>query len=135
MDLSYAAAPLLAWLTAGSLKFLINGLRERRLAFDLIGYGGLPSNHAAIVSATATLIALREGLDHPAFGVAVTLAFIVLLDAGGLRRHVGRHAERINRLSDAETPLRERIGHSKVEMAAGIVTGAVVGTLLWWIKG
>lgn len=46
------------------------------LAFDLIGYGGMPSVlGASIVCSMAVLIALREGVAHPAFGVAVTLAF------------------------------------------------------------
>ena len=47
----------------------------------------------------ATLIALREGMGHPAFGVAVTLAFIVVIDANSLRQHVGRQAAAINRLA------------------------------------
>jgi len=129
MDWSYALTPLLAWLVAGVLKFTINSLRAGKLAFGLIGYGGLPSNHSAIVSSTAALIALREGVDHPAFGVALTLAFIVILDAGSLRRQVGKQAEVINRLAGqdkAYAPLRERMGHSRLEIAAGIVVGIVV---------
>jgi hypothetical protein len=55
-----------------------------------VGNGGFPSNHSAVVSSMATLIALREGIGHPAFGVAVTLAFIVMIDANSLRQHVGR---------------------------------------------
>jgi hypothetical protein len=124
-DLAYLLTPFLAWLCAGSLKFVINCAREGRLAFDLIGYGGLPSNHSAIVGSMCALIALREGIGHPAFGVAVTLAFIVLLDANSLRRQVGKHAAAINRL-DAQAGLRERMGHSRAEIAAGLVTGAVV---------
>lgn len=65
MDLSYAITPFAAWLTAGVLKFLINSIKARQLAFGLIGYGGLPSNHSAIVSSMATLIALKEGISHP----------------------------------------------------------------------
>jgi acid phosphatase family membrane protein YuiD len=124
-DLAYLATPFLAWLVAGSLKFAINCARERRLAFDLIGYGGMPSNHSAIVGSMCALIALREGLGHPAFGVAVTLAFIVLLDANSLRRQVGKHAVAINRL-DRDAGLRERMGHSRAEIAAGLVTGTAV---------
>ncbi len=130
MDLTYLLTPFLAWLAAGGTKFLINSLRARRLAFDLIGYGGMPSNHSAIVSAIAVLIALREGLDHPAFGVAVTFAFIVMLDANSLRRQIGRHAEAITRLAEADTPLRERMGHSRVEIAAGIFVGTAVAALV-----
>ena len=133
-DLAYLATPFLAWLCAGSLKFAINCLRERRLAFDLIGYGGMPSNHSAIVGSMCVLIALREGLGHPAFGVAVTLAFIVLLDASSLRKQVGRHAEAINRL-DAGAKLRERMGHSRAEIAAGLVTGAAVAAMVHGLTG
>ena len=135
MDLAYAVTPFLAWLTAGSLKFLINSLRARRWAFGQIGYGGLPSNHSAIVASTAALIALREGIGHPAFGVAVTLAFIVMMDANSLRRQVGRQAEAINRLTAASTgadqpPLRERMGHSIIEMVAGVLVGVLVALIL-----
>ena len=129
MDLAYLITPFAAWLTAGSLKFAINSLKAGRLAFGLIGYGGLPSNHSAIVSSMAALIALREGIGHPAFGVALTLAFIVLLDANSLRRQVGLHAEAINRLGKSEPEkkvLRERMGHSKVEIIAGLAVGAAV---------
>jgi acid phosphatase family membrane protein YuiD len=140
MDFTYAVTPFLAWLTAGCLKFLINSLKARRWAFGQIGYGGLPSNHSAIVASTATLIALREGIGHPAFGVAVTLAFIVMMDANSLRRQVGRQAEAINRLSEAaslgDIPLlRERIGHTKIEMLAGVLVGIVVALLLQRISG
>ena len=125
MDLAYALTPMLAWLVAGGLKFAINCVQARRLAFDLIGYGGLPSNHSAIVTSMATLVALREGVGHPAFGVAVTLAFIVVLDANGLRRQVGKQAAALNALG-GDRVLRERMGHSRFEILAGIAVGAAV---------
>lgn len=129
MDLSYVLTPFVAWLTAGSLKFLINSLRTKQLTFGQIGYGGLPSNHSAIVCSTTALIALREGISHPSFGIAITLAFIVILDAHSLRREVGRHAIAINRMSAGiASPilLRERIGHTPVEIAAGALVGILV---------
>jgi len=133
MDWSYALTPFLAWLVAGMMKFAINSLRTGRWAFGLVGYGGLPSNHSAIVSSMATLIALREGIGHPAFGVALTLTLIVILDAGSLRRQVGKQAEAINRLADqskAHAPLRERMGHYPLEIAAGIAVGIVVASVV-----
>lgn len=129
MDFSYALTPFLAWLVAGGLKFVVNSLRAGKLAFGLIGYGGLPSNHSAIVSSTAALIALKEGLTHPAFAVAVTLAFVVMLDASSLRRQVGKHAQAINTLvahSPERPPLRERMGHTPLEITAGIAVGISV---------
>ena len=130
MDLSYLFTPFIAWLVAGCLKFLINSIKAKKLAFGLIGYGGLPSNHSAVVSSMAALIALKEGLQHPALGVAVTLAFVVILDASSLRRQVGKQAEIINKLGMAinveEPALRERMGHTPVEILAGIITGVCV---------
>jgi acid phosphatase family membrane protein YuiD len=126
MNYSYACMPLLAWFVAGSLKFIINSIRAKQWAFGLIGYGGLPSNHSAMVSSTAALIAFNEGIDHAAFGVALTLAIIVILDASSLRRAVGKHAVLINQLASTNTahaPLRERIGHSPLEILAGIMLG------------
>lgn len=134
MDLSYLLTPFIAWLIAGCLKFLINSIRAKKLAFSLIGYGGLPSNHSAIVSSMATLIALKEGIEHPAFGVAITLAFIVMLDASSLRRQVGKQALAINKLATNvnadHAPLRERMGHTPIEILAGVLTGILVASVM-----
>lgn len=127
--ISYALVPFVAWAIAGSMKFAINTFRARKLAFGLIGYGGLPSNHSAIVSSMAALIAFRQGVDNAAFGVAVTLAFIVILDASSLRRQVGLHAEAINafrRSQGIDGSLRERMGHTRIEITAGIIVGIAV---------
>lgn len=132
MDLAYLVTPFFAWFVAGSCKFAFNTLRARRLAFDQIGYGGMPSTHSAIVASTAALIAFREGLAHPAFGVAVTLAFIVMLDASSLRRQIGRQAAAINRLGagQGEAALRERIGHTRPQIACGIAVGIFAAWLV-----
>jgi uncharacterized protein len=130
MELAYLLTPFLTWLVVGPIKFLINSARQRRWAFNLVGNGGFPSNHSSVVTSMATLIALRAGMGHPAFGVAVTLAFIVMIDANSLRQHVGRHAAAINRLAANDTAharLRERMGHTVVEIAGGICTGIAMG--------
>jgi acid phosphatase family membrane protein YuiD len=133
MDLIYLVTPVLTWTVVGPIKFLINSVRQRRWAFNLVGNGGFPSNHSAVVTSMATLIALREGMGHPAFGVAVTLAFVVMIDANSLRQHVGRQAAAINRLAGADgghKGLRERMGHTLVEIGGGICTGIAMGFLI-----
>ena len=135
MDMSYALGPFLAWFVAGLLKFVINSLRTRCWAFDQIGYGSFPSNHSAIVSCMAALVAFREGIGHPAFGVALTLAFIVILDAASLRRQIGAQAAALNRLlkqdaTTARSVLRERVGHTPLEISAGILVGCGVAAML-----
>jgi acid phosphatase family membrane protein YuiD len=134
MDLAYLVTPFLTWIVVGPIKFLINSARQRRWAFDLIGNGGFPSNHTATVTSMATLIALREGMSHPAFGAAVALCFIVMVDANGLRQHVGRHASTINLLAgdrEDHRKLRERMGHTLLEIGGGIVTGILIGNLVY----
>jgi uncharacterized protein len=133
LDLAYPAAPILGYLAAGGLKFAVNCVRERRLALDLVGLGGLPSTHTSIVTTTATLVALREGPGGPAFAIALTLAMVVVIDALDLRRKVGLHAGTLRRLfpdDEACARLRERIGHSPVEVLAGAVTGLACGAAL-----
>jgi len=138
MDIAYLVTPLLTWVTVGPIKFLINSIKARQWAFRLVGNGGFPSNHSAVVSSMATLIALREGIGHPAFGVAVTLCFIVIIDANSLRQHVGRQAAAINRLAKQDGDhqwLRERMGHTLVEIAGGLGTGIGMGFLIHAIFG
>lgn len=133
MDLSYILTPFVTWFVAGVTKFAVNSIKAREKAFGLIGYGGLPSNHSAIVSSMAALIALKEGMDSPAFGAAITLAFIVILDASSLRRQVGRHAVAINKLAltdMAHQALRERMGHTAVEVTAGVLVGIGVALVM-----
>lgn len=133
LDYSYALTPFIAWLVAGTLKFIINSIQSRQPAFGLVGYGGLPSNHSAIVSSMASLIAMKNGVDHPAFGVSITLAFIVILDATSLRRQIGKQAKVLNKLAEplSDTkPLRERMGHTPFETLAGIAVGIFVGIAL-----
>lgn len=132
-EYEYLITPFFAWFVAGCLKFLINSFKVKKMAFGLMGYGGLPSNHSAIVSSMVFLIAFKEGIDTPAFGVALTLAFIVLLDANSLRRAVGKHAVAINNLAKDDPEyhqLRERMGHTKIEILAGIVVGGLVSYIV-----
>lgn len=129
MDISYVVMPFFAWLVAGSSKFVINSIKAKQLAFGLIGYGGMPSTHSAIVTSMVALIAFKEGFEHPAFGVASALAFIVLFDANSLRNQVGKQAKAIN-LLNKNNDLRERMGHSKLEILGGIVVGIVTAYII-----
>lgn len=138
MEFSYALTPFLTWIVAGVLKFTINSIKAKQLAFGLIGLGGLPSNHSAIVSSMAALIAFKEGIGNAVFGMAITLVFIVMLDANSLRRQVGKHAVAINKLaaaSEYHQPLRERMGHSQIEICAGTLVGIIVAAAVKSVLG
>ena len=131
-----------AFLAGGAaqiLKFIIGCWRTRRLDLSyLAGAGGMPSSHSALVSALATAVGLTEGFDAPDAMIAVGFGLLVLCDAATLRRAAGEHAKLLNRiveklndgLDEADRleaeRLRERLGHSRREVLAGMLFGIAV---------
>ncbi len=131
-----------AFLAGGAaqiLKFIIGCWSTRRLDLSyLAGAGGMPSSHSALVSALATAVGLTEGFDAPDAMIAVGFGLIVLCDAATLRRAAGEHAKLLNRiveklndgLDEADRleaeRLRERLGHSRREVLAGMLFGIAV---------
>jgi uncharacterized protein len=137
-DLGYLLVCPLAYLLSGGGKFVINSVAARRLAFDQIGLGRLPSTHTAIVSAPTWLIALREGINTPALGVAIGVVLIVVIDAMDLRRKI----EQVNTIlkreladSPAARNLRDSVGHSPLEIAAGIAVGGMAAAFVAALAG
>jgi uncharacterized protein len=100
--------------------------------------GGMPSSHTALVSALAIGLGLEQGFGSPYFAIAVVLNMIVTYDAQGVRRQAGEHAHAINEiiaelLSGHELEERhfeEVLGHSRLEVAGGIIFGVLV-MLVW----
>ena len=94
----------------------------------------MPSAHSALVTALALAVGLTEGFDEPGAMIAVGLARITMADAVSIRRAAGEHAKLLNRIAERLNAgerfearrLRERLGHSRREVVAGIVFGALV---------
>lgn len=121
-----------AALSAQVIKFLLFVWYRKRARFDrLIGAGGMPSAHSAMVTALASGIGRHWGFGSPAFSVAAVFALIVLYDAVGVRRTVGLQSRVLNRISqrdggsEAEQRLPEFVGHTPVEVLAGTVWGVI----------
>ncbi len=129
------------WLVAQITKLLLHLLLTGHLSPErLIGSGGMPSSHAATVSALATATYLEFGAGSFAFAVALLFAIIVMYDAVGVRRETGIQAKLLNDiiaiLEDMECPeiteynkLKELIGHTPIQVLAGAVLGIAVGLL------
>ena len=117
--------PFIAWCVAGCLKFIINYMRFGRKAKSLIGYGGFPSTHTAIMSSVVFLIGFNNGFNTPLFSLGMGTLLILVIDAHGLRRKVGEHAKMLNQLQDG-TQLRERMGHSWGEILGGLALGILL---------
>jgi acid phosphatase family membrane protein YuiD len=125
----YLLAPLVAWLTAGIMKYAINQIRFGN-GRERIGNGGFPSNHTTIMTTTAMLIGFTEGFTSPVFGLGMAITAIVIFDATGLRRYVGEHAKQINIMSQSGKRFRESIGHRWTEVLGGLLLGTLLGYML-----
>jgi len=105
--------------------------------------GGMPSSHAAAVSALTTAVGLTQGFGSVLFGVTLYFSGVIMYDAAGLRRAAGKQAVILNRLieehfvhPEADTQrLMELLGHTPLEVAVGATLG-VTSALLWhWMFG
>lgn len=101
----------------------------------LLTAGGMPSSHSAILSAFATALALQWGITSPIFQLSVIVSVIVFYDAYNVRHEAGKHAEVLNqwvREKELQTqfpPLKERLGHTGLEVFVGIIVG--IGTTIF----
>ena len=128
--MKYILIPFLAWCVSGCLKFCINYFRFGNKAYELIGYGGFPSTHTTIISSVVFLCGFTEGFSTPIFSLGLGILLIVIIDAHGLRRKFGQHAKVINQLNvsgvDKNVLLRERMGHSWIEICGGLFVGGML---------
>ncbi len=135
-------APLIAWTIAQLIKVVIEIVTNHRLDLGrLVSSGGMPSSHSAFVSALATTVGLIDGVGSVTFAISVIFASVVLYDAAGVRHSVGKQAVVLNRIirefrerrpiAELEADLKELIGHTAFEVAAGVLLG--VGVALLWV--
>ena len=96
MLLDYIIICPLAFVLGGSLKFCINSIKLRNLAFDQIGLGNFPSTHISIVSSITWLVYFREGYSDPLLGVCLALLIIVTIDAIDTRKKIEDIIRRIS---------------------------------------
>lgn len=129
---------LVAWFIAQTAKVFLGLIIEKRFNFKwFVDTGGMPSSHAATVSALACAIGLRYGLKSSIFAVTLVFAWIILMDAQGFRRSAGKQAEILNVILDdiywkkniKEERLKELLGHTPVEVLVGALIGILVAII------
>jgi len=137
--LRYLLPALVAWAIAQVLKVIISSVRRHRLDLRVLAeMGGMPSSHSALVMGLTTAVGRGQGVDSAAFAIALVFSFVVMYDAQGVRRAVGRQAAVLNRLVEdmvtmrgiQEARLRELLGHTPVEVLVGAALGIAVGFVL-----
>ena len=135
----------IAWFMAQFIKlFTCAGRREERsLLRFLVGSGGMPSSHAAVVCAACFSCGILHGFDSAFFALSAVLSVVVMRDAAGVRRESGKQAAVINQMSrelnkkrknfDFDT-LTELLGHTPLQVLFGGLLGVAMAFLCqYWL--
>jgi hypothetical protein len=140
MNYEMILSPFIAFWIAGLLKVPIHRLTDHKWKWGLVtSTGGMPSSHSATVSALALAVGLNTGFDSASFAISMVLASIVIHDAVTIRRQAGMQAVRINIIFDdllaghalSEKDLKEVLGHTPFEVAAGVGVGLLTALFIW----
>ena len=139
--------PLSAWIIAQIVKTIVNFCMTKELNFErLIGDGGMPSCHSAIVMALATTCGITYGFGSGIFAISFILATVVMHDATGVRRETGKQAATLKRLAELVNSavadpddhvrtekLKELVGHSPLQVAMGGLLGTAIAVSAYFI--
>lgn len=130
-------AALVSGVTAQILKPFIDMLQRRGFhPFRLLDTGGMPSSHTAVVTTLTIGVAVYQGIGSPLFGISLIVSLYFIFEATGLRQEVGYQAKVLNEVMarvkepDAEV-LRELIGHTWIEVVAGLALGTIIALLMY----
>jgi uncharacterized protein len=132
-------AGVAGWTVAQTTKMIVCLVQSRRLDFRyLVSTGGMPSAHSAMASAVATAIGLTEGFATPLFTLGFCFAAVVMFDAQSVRAAAGEQARLLNQIVDelfkehhlSENKLKELLGHTRLEVFFGMLTGIVSATAI-----
>lgn len=135
----YIYVPIIMWAVIQTFKVIWELIKTKKFNFKrIMGAGGMPSSHSAIVVGLATMIGKYEGVDTAIFAVALIFSFIVMYDATGVRRAAGKQATLLNKI--VQTPglstlqvhekLVEVLGHTPIQVFVGALIGIIVGVMV-----
>lgn len=134
----YIYIPLLTWFCIQTFKVLYDLVTTKKFNFKrIMGAGGMPSSHSAVVMALAILVGKDQGFGSSIFAISLIFAFVVMYDATGVRRAAGKQARLLNKI--VETPglsglevherLVEVLGHTPIQVFVGALIGVIVGCI------
>ena len=121
---------IVSWFVAQVLKTIINFILLGKFQLERMwGDGGMPSAHSATVCAMVIAAARSEGISSAIYAM-------------GVRHETGEQAKVLNQMieewidiSEKNAPflqnmhLKEMVGHTPLQVMAGMVVGVVVGFL------
>lgn len=135
----YIIVPLVLWFFIQTFKVIWDLVTTKKFNFKrILGAGGMPSSHSAVVTSLAVLIGKNQGFNSPIFALAVIFAFVVMYDAAGVRRAAGKQAQLLNKIVNTpglsgvqvQEKLVEVLGHTPVQVFVGALLGIIVGIIV-----
>jgi uncharacterized protein len=110
-------------------------------ALRVLDTGGMPSSHTAVVTTLTAGVAYYQGVSSPLFGISLIMSLYFVFEATGLRQEVGHQARVLNEVMERlkvkgshhvePEVLRELIGHTWIEVFAGLGLGFIVAFLMF----
>lgn len=134
----YIYIPLFTWLCIQIFKVLYDLKVTKKFNFKrILGAGGMPSSHSAVVMSLAILIGREHGFGSSIFALSLIFAIVVMYDATGVRRAAGKQARLLNKIIDTpglsglevQERLVEVLGHTPVQVFVGAFIGIIVGSI------
>lgn len=148
-NIPYFLIPLFVWCCAQLTKICIDRFYERPIdRQSLWTSGGFPSTHGTLTSSMMMIVFLVDWWQSTLFMVTTIFSVLIWYDAANVRYESWKHAQYINSIkqkinqvfiaehiqSKGTLPwlfLKERIGHTPIEVVAGIVYGASLTLLVY----
>ncbi len=130
--------PFFTWLVIQTFKVIWDLVTTKKFNFKrIIGAGGMPSSHSAIVMAISVLVGRETGFNSWQFALSLVFSSVVMYDAAGVRRAAGKQARLLNKI--IETPgltgvqvqekLVEVLGHTPLQVFVGAIIGIIIGSI------
>jgi uncharacterized protein len=130
--------PLLALVINQIIKLIIFLIKGEFSWSQIFSYGGMPSSHTALATSLLMTMGYFQGINSPEFAIALIMAIVIVKDAAGIRRKLGKQASIINHLikklpakEGYKFPvLNERFGHTDTEILVGFLLAIATTYLL-----
>ncbi len=130
---------VLGWVVAQVGKAVLHLIIHKEFSLErLLGSGGMPSSHSAMVCALFMAAARKTGVSSPEFAITLVLAAIVMYDAMGVRLETGKQAKLLNQIVEdlqshkfnTEKRLKELVGHTPIQVLSGALLGILLALLV-----
>ena len=134
----YIYIPFLLWFGIQVFKLVYDLVKTKKFNFKrIMGAGGMPSSHSAVVTSLTTLVGKDIGVNSPVFAIALIFSFVVMYDACGVRRAAGKQAKVLNDIVNTpglsniqvQEKLQEALGHTPVQVFVGALIGIIAGLI------